>query len=276
MRTAHVCDARLPIKGYGGTERVLVWLTRELARMGHGVTVIARQGTKLDYAEVIEAKDPLGEAPRLIPRGTDVVQYYASPPSAPAVPFIVYIAGNAKPGERFHPNTVFVSRNHARRHHSDCYVYNGLDPDEYIYSQNKEDYFLFLSKVSRRIKGVKTAIDLAKRMDLRLLIAGGRGLSFSRRIRYVGEVDGRPKAKLLAEARALIFPIEWEEPFGLVTIEALVSGTPVITTPRGAMPEIVTPGVGFICKDFEEMCRAVEKVGTIDPQACRNRLLDHR
>jgi glycosyltransferase involved in cell wall biosynthesis len=274
MRIVHCCDAKLPVKGYGGTERVVVWLARELSGMGHHVTLIARRGSRADYAEVIEAKHPLRDSVNLLPAETDLVQYYSSPPSPPDVPFLVYIAGNARPGERFYPNTVFVSRNHAQRHDSQSFVYNGIDPDEYAYRQDKDDYFLFLSKVSRRIKGVRTAIRLAEAMDLRLVIAGGWRPSFSRNIRYVGEVYGRRKAELLAGAKALIFPIEWEEPFGLVTVEAMVSGTPVITTPRGAMPEIVSSDVGFICKDFEEMREAVENVGKIDPRRCRRVALE--
>jgi glycosyltransferase involved in cell wall biosynthesis len=134
---------------------------------------------------------------------------------------------------------------------------------------------LFLSKTSRSSKGVHRAIELAKKMGFKLIIAGGYGISLNRKIKYVGEVGGRKKMELLANARALLFPISWGEPFGLVMIEAMVSGTPVIATPFGSVPEIVTSDVGFICKDQQEMQRAVEEIGTIKHQACRDRVLQN-
>jgi len=80
---------------------------------------------------------------------------------------------------------------------------------------------------------------------------------------------------LLAGARALLFPIRWEEPFGIVVAEALISGTPVITTPHGAMPELVTPDVGFLCRDEQELEEAIGRVATLSPAACRQRALEH-
>jgi len=73
----------------------------------------------------------------------------------------------------------------------------------------------------------------------------------------------------------LLFPIRWEEPFGIVVAEALISGTPVITTPRGAMPELVTPDVGFLCRDETELADAIQRVGDIAPAACRQRALQY-
>lgn len=182
------------------------------------------------------------------------------------------------------PNKIYVSADHARRGGATAFVYNGIDPDEFIYRERKDDYFLFLSKVSRRKKGVDVALRLARHMGFRLLVAGGTRFSLRKtggflnsvlgKVHFCGEVTGRRKAELFAGARALIFPIRWEEPFGLVVAEALVSGTPVITAPHGAMPEIVTPDVGVLCNSYDEMATAIQRVGEIDPAACRRRVLE--
>jgi glycosyltransferase involved in cell wall biosynthesis len=109
-------------------------------------------------------------------------------------------------------------------------------------------------------------------MGFKLIIAGGWRLSFRRNIKFIGEVDDKEKAELLAGAKALIFPTNWEEPFGLVTIEALASGTPVITTNKGAMPEVITPDVGFRCNSFEEFQEAIKRIDEISPRKCRERV----
>ena len=90
-------------------------------------------------------------------------------------------------------------------------------------------------------------------------------------MKYVGEVDGKRKAVLLARARCLWMPAQWDEPFGLPTIEALFSGTPVLGTRRGALPEIVTPAVGVLRDTLDELILAGDKVTTLDPRACRER-----
>jgi len=164
-------------------------------------------------------------------------------------------------------------------------VYNGVDPEEFVYRERKDDYFLFLSKVSRPVKGVDIALRLARQLGIRLLVAGGTRFGLRRTgglwnslradVHFCGTVTGRHKAELLASARALTFPIGWDEPFGLVVTEALVSGTPVITTPRGAMPELVTPDVGYLCDSYDALKRAVQLTGEIDPRACRQRVLQH-
>jgi glycosyltransferase involved in cell wall biosynthesis len=90
-------------------------------------------------------------------------------------------------------------------------------------------------------------------------------------VKYVGEVDGRRKAVLLARARALWMPALWDEPFGLTTIEALFSGTPVLGTRRGALPEILTDAVGAMADTLDALLAAAETIGTRRPDACRAR-----
>ena len=149
---------------------------------------------------------------------------------------------------------------------------------------------VFLSRVEK-IKGAHWAIEIARRTKRRLVIAGNHAESGEEGaywreqvepwigrdgIDYVGPVDDTQKSALLGQAHAMLVPIQWEEPFGIVFAEALACGTPVISCPRGALPEIVRPGVeGFLIKSIEEGCEAVGKLVTIDRAACRRRAEEH-
>lgn len=149
---------------------------------------------------------------------------------------------------------------------------------------------VFLSRVES-IKGAHWAIEIARRTGRRLVIAGNHAESGEEGaywreqiapwigrdgIEYVGPVDDVQKNALLGRAQAMVVPIQWHEPFGIVFAEALACGTPVISCPRGALPEIVRPGIdGFLIESIEEGCEAVAKLGTIDRAACRHRAEDH-
>lgn len=149
---------------------------------------------------------------------------------------------------------------------------------------------VFLSRVEH-IKGAHWAIEIARRTGQRLIIAGNHsdtgpeGEYWREKIvpeidrggiEYVGAVDDAQKDKLLGAAKAMVVPIRWNEPFGIVFAEALACGTPVISCPTGALPEIVRPGVeGFLIESIEEGCEAVGKIGTIDRAACRRRAVEH-
>ena len=274
MKIAQISKYKLPQKGYGGTSRVIDWLSKALIKLGHTVYLISRKGTNIPGVELILTPKNVSDFTPFIPEDTDIVHFHDTNTVFPDKPFIITMHGNDS-NAKFLPNTVFVSKNHASRHKLDRYVYNGIDPSEFIFQEEKDDYFLFLSKVSRRIKGIRTAIELAKIHGFNLIVAGGRRLNFSSNITYVGEVEGIKKAKLLAGAKALIFPIIWNEPFGLVVPEALISGTPVITTNRGSMPELVPNDVGYRCDNFEEFEAAINNVHTISNYRCREWAMDN-
>ena len=101
------------------------------------------------------------------------------------------------------------------------------------------------------------------------MLAGGWRPSLRRNITFVGTVEGATKAELLAGARCLWMPVQWDEPFGLTTIEALLSGTPVVGTRRGALPEVVTPEVGALGDTLDELVAAAATIQTRDPAMCR-------
>jgi glycosyltransferase involved in cell wall biosynthesis len=178
-------------------------------------------------------------------------------------------------------NSIFVSKHLAASHNSDRYVHNGLDPSRYVYSAAKQDYFLFMSAAERaRDKGLETAFEISRRTGIRLVVAG-TGLSYPniREIErickengadYVGDTQGTEKQDLFAGAKALLFPTRLNEAFGLVMLEALLSGTPVIASAKGACPEVIVPQVGFICHELDDYLAAVEHLGEIRPEACRD------
>ncbi|MFN2570474.1 MAG: glycosyltransferase [Gemmatimonadales bacterium] len=272
---------RLPVEGYGGPQRVVVALVRGLAALGHRVTLLAQPGTKVPEASKIVnvaprvLKDASSDLKRFIPGDADVLHAHFPLRRAPqGLPFVQTLHGNWKPGTPLPPNTIFLSRDHAKRHGSTIYVHNGLDPAEYIFRGRKEQWDLFLGKLHSD-RGYQWAVEAAKRSGRRLIIAGGWRPSFTGDVKYVGEVDGKRKAVLLARARCLWMPAQWDEPFGLPIIEALFSGTPVVGTRRGALPEIVTPAVGVLRDTLDELISAADKVATLDPRACRERAERH-
>ncbi|HET8714066.1 MAG TPA: glycosyltransferase [Gemmatimonadales bacterium] len=266
---------RLPVEGYGGPQRVVVALVRALAALGHRITLLAQPGTKVaEAAKIIEVaprvwKDANVDLKKFLPDNADIMHAHFPLKQGPrGLPFVQTLHSNWKPNTPLPPNTVFLSRDHAARHGSTSFVYNGLDPAEYIYRGRKEKWDLFLGKLHSD-RGYHWAVDAAKRTGRSLIIAGGWRPSFTGGIKYVGEVGGKRKAVLLARARCLWMPAQWDEPFGLPTIEALLSGTPVLGTNRGALPEIVTPDVGAIAPTLEEMIAASQTIETRSPEACR-------
>lgn len=161
-------------------------------------------------------------------------------------------------------------------------VYNGINLNDYQFQLRSDNYYFFSGRILPK-KGVHLAVKVARRLNLNLKIAGPRydieapnyfqqdlNPFFSSKIKYLGVL---PPAKLISyyqRARALLFPIQWEEPFGLVMIEAMACGTPVIAFDRGSVPEVVKDGVtGFIVKTEKEMIKAVKKIDQIDRTACR-------
>lgn len=268
MRILIFHPVHLPARHYGGTERVVIWLARALAEIGHEVYVAALEGSQLPSAirsVLIPAEQTaLGLASRLFPANLDVVHLMA-PASQEEIdgldaPYVMTIHGNGKSGEKFFENTVFLSQDHARRHHSSCFVYNGLDPQEYRFnSQSRSGAYLFLSKTSWRVKNLAGAMKRCRRAKVPLWIAGGERPWLLRAVahwtpgmEWLGSVGGDQKADVLSRARALLFPVLWNEPFGLVVVEALLSGTPVIAHSRGSMVELINDRVGALLEDSDE------------------------
>ncbi|QCU78603.1 glycosyltransferase family 4 protein [Citricoccus sp. SGAir0253] len=166
-------------------------------------------------------------------------------------------------------------------------VHNALDPTCSPFRDRKEDWVLFLGRCTPD-KGMHLAIDVARAAGRRIRIAAKCTEPPERRyfeaeirprlgpgVEWLGELCGPAKAEALAAARCLLFPLQWEEPFGMVLIEALAAGTPVVTMPRGAVPEIITDGVTGLVRDrVEDLVPALAEVGRIDPRRCRREVLE--
>lgn len=269
----------VPVRRYGGTERIVHWLTEALVARGHDAALITPPGSRCDGAEVVAVSEDVArraerdgdlDLDRWLPSDLDVLHFHCPVAASAGPPRITTVHGNAMPGPPG-PGHVFVSRDHMERMGGRHYVHNAVPVQGFEYRSEKEHWLLFLSKARWNVKGVDRAERIARRAGIQLVIAGGWRFNWSWRITSVGMVGGERKRRLLAGARALLFPVRWEEPFGIVVAEALASGTPVIASRRGSLPELVTPDVGFLCEDEEEFVEAVGRVAEIDPAACRRR-----
>ncbi len=161
-------------------------------------------------------------------------------------------------------------------------IHHGVSAGEFPLGDGQGDYFIFLGRLSAD-KGAHRAIAAAEKAGVRLILAGKVreraekeyfaqevAPHLSDDIRFVGEVPHDEKLRLLAGARATLFPIRWNEPFGLVMIESLACGTPVVAFPEGAAPEVIVDGsTGFLVDSEGEMADAIASVGEIDRTACR-------
>jgi len=158
-------------------------------------------------------------------------------------------------------------------------VYNGVDMDKFSFNNSPYDYLLMMGSVGRH-KNQGSAIKTAKALGKKLILAGKiRDKDYfeelkkdidGERIKWIGELNFEEKVKLYQEAEAFLFPIKWEEPFGLVMIEAMACGTPVIAFNHGAIPEVVVDGLtGYVIENDSQMIEAVGKIGSISRKACR-------
>lgn len=280
LRVALYYPAVLPVAEYGGSERVVTWLARALAALGHEVTVLALPGTRLAEARVIEVdrreafREGGARLAAQIPPRTDILHSHV--PLAehpPGLPFVWTFHGTGKPGRVFPASTIGLSADHAARHGIARWVHNGLDPADYVFSRTKGESDLFLGRL-HSVKGWRWAVRGARMSGRPLIVAGGWRPSLRPGLRFVGQVGGKEKRRLLADARCLWMPAQWDEPFGLTTIESMVSGTPVLGTRRGALPEIVTESSGALGDSLEELVSLRAGLDKLDPEGIRANVLE--
>lgn len=165
-------------------------------------------------------------------------------------------------------------------------VYNGFDMTGYPFGRRHGEYLLCVGRICPE-KGTHNAVEVARKLDLPLIIAAklepGRNTEYfeksvkpylSDKIRWIGEVDENKRNKLYAGAMCFLHPIEWEEPFGLTSIEAMACGSPVVAFDRGSSREVIDHGLsGFVVKNVREMADAIKKIHTIDRADCRKHAL---
>jgi glycosyltransferase involved in cell wall biosynthesis len=289
-----VCHSRpVPPRDYGGTERMVDWLCKGLAELGHEVTLLAPPGSVpapgVRLREIRPEAGFVEQVRAALPHGVDLlhthVPFSSEDEARIGVRLVTTIHGNGKPGEWFSPGAVFVSANHARRHGRTEFVHNCIDPAEFHSTSQahiRRNGLMFLSKTNWSVKNLRGAASVARRAGVSLQVAGGTR-PWSVRLecalrpswKWWGPVSGRSKADLLVSGRAMIFPILWEEPFGIVVAEALCSGTPVLATPRGSLPELIDDRVGRLIpwEDQDQWISTVQSLESgalrFDPEVCR-------
>lgn len=216
---------------------------------------------------------------------------------APNVPIIYtlhdpIVPWRAEVYKRFStPNQHLVSITHAQRQSAPeltyaTTIYNGIDTAMFAFSEKPQNHVLFAGRMIKE-KGVVDAAMAAQQANVSIKLFGEVPLSerkyfdeevqplLSETIRYEGFLDRHDLARQYGEAKAILAPIHWDEPFGLVLTEAMACGTPVIAFRRGSIPEIVVDGkTGFIVDTVEEMAEAIKKIDTIDRHACRQHVLE--
>jgi len=315
MRIAQVAPLyeSVPPKLYGGTERVVSWLTEELVAQGHDVTLFA-SGDSLTTARLIpacsqalrlnsECIDQLAHHVNLLARVLqykeefDLIHFHIDYLHFPVtrqerLPHLTTLHGRLDipdlvPLYREFFDMPVVSISDAQRAPLPWInwlgtVHHGLPEISFTFYPKAGQYLAFLGRISPE-KGVDQAIEIAKRSGMPLKIAAKIDRSdrdyFEARIKplmdhglikFVGEINSLEKNEFLGNATALLFPINWREPFGLVMIEALACGVPVIAYPRGSVPEIIEDGItGFLVHDATEAAHAVQKISAIDRRVCR-------
>jgi hypothetical protein len=271
--------AVLPVREYGGTERVVVWLARGLAELGCNVSLLSLPGSRVPEAQCIpvDPKEAFREGgarlERLLPSGAELLHAHVPLSHPPAsLPFVWTFHGTGRPGRAFPGSTIALSADHAHRHGIARWVHNGLDPAEYRFASTKGSSDLFLGRL-HTVKGWQWAVQGAQRARRPIIVAGGWRPSLRSGVRFIGKVAGERKVTLLAESQCLWVPAQWDEPFGLTTIEAMVSGTPVLGTRRGALPEVITPESGAMGDSLEELIEARPGLDRLDPAQVRNNVL---
>ena len=303
----------VPPKYYGGTERVVSYLTEELVRQGHQVTLFA-SGDSVTQARLVAAcpralrlddqcMDQLAHSVVLLEQvfqqaqAFDVIHFHLDYLHFPLsirqrTPHVTTLHGrldipDLMPLYQTFPTVPVVSISDAQRTplpwlHWRGTVYHGLPPEIYTFRQAPGTYLAFLGRVSPE-KGLAQAIAIARQVGLPLKIAAKvdpfdqeyfevviRPLLDHPLVEYLGEMGEADKVDFLGQAYALLFPIDWPEPFGLVMIEAMACGTPVIAYRRGSVPEVLEDGVtGWIVEGLDEAVQAVAQVSTLSRSRCR-------
>lgn len=260
----HVCipyHKVLPVRTYGGVERLVFWHMKELIKFGHQVTFIGPgQSQVAEYGINHIACEKIEEWQKFVPDNIDVIHGFDNIKVDLDIPYVINIGGNGFPGEKFDLNTVFVSKSHARHHGSTSYVNNCLDMSEYpaVYKESKITEIkslLFLAKASWRVKNLQQSVKIARQTNKHLHICGGGSKFFGWHplIHNHGMVGGQEKLDYMRQCDALLFAVRWHEPFGLAIIEAMTQGLPVFGSSFGSLPDLIAPGTGRTFYSHEEI-----------------------
>ncbi|MEX3936655.1 glycosyltransferase family 4 protein [Paraburkholderia phymatum] len=317
MRIAQIAPLYEPVPplAYGATERIVHYLTEELVRRGHDVTLFA-SGDSLTSAALIAGCErglwrdssawdtschhvrQLGQVMQHA-REFDILHFHGEPIHFPLMRSLgckhvttmhgLMLAHDHGPLLREFADAPLVAISESQRKalpgaNWTRTIHHGIPADALPFEDAPRGYLLFLGRIMPG-KRPDLAIEIARRAQMPLKIAGvvhpGEREYFRKTIKpllhknaafvdYLGETGGQARSRLLSQASALLLPLEWEEPFGLVAIEAMACGTPVIAFRRGAMTEIIEDNVsGHLVDDVDGAVASAEQIGSIDRRACR-------
>jgi glycosyltransferase involved in cell wall biosynthesis len=321
MRIAQVAPLyeSVPPQYYGGTERVVSYLTEELVRQGHEVTLFAsgdsvtkarlvapcRRSLRLDKECVDQLAHHIVQLELVLKYSNrfDIIHFHTDYLHFPlsrrqTTPHLTTLHGRLDlpdlvPLYQEFTEVPVVSISDAQRQPLPWLnwqetVYHGLPEDLYRFRGTPGTYLAFLGRISPE-KRVDRAIEIAKRIGMEIKIAAKvdavdrayfehnvAPLLKDPLVEYIGEIGDDAKDEFLGNAYALLFPIDWPEPFGLVMIEAMACGTPVIAYRHGSTPEVIEDGVtGFLVDGLEDAIRAAERISTLSRKRCRRVFEQH-
>jgi glycosyltransferase involved in cell wall biosynthesis len=285
MHILIVNNTSIPVKQYGGTERVIWWLGKELVKRGHQVSYLVGPGSHCDFATGVHTLNHSIPFNQQIPPGVDLVHLNCKVNEQPNIPYIFTLHGNNNDQCPLDLNTIFVSKNHASRYGSDSYVHNGIDPADYGDPglDQKRNYFHFLGDGAWRVKNLRGAIKIAQQSKIKFRVIGGKRFNFNQgirltfdpRIKFEGLIGGVEKNNLLKGSKGLIFPVLWNEPFGLSIVESLYFGCPVFGTPYGSLTEIIQSNVGITSNSLSALMDAVQNANQFDPKICHEYVMEN-
>ena len=313
----------VPPQKYGGTERIISYLTEGLIKKGHQVTLFGSGDSKTKAKLVSLTKKSL--IGRGIPwsdwwwnsfnysfafegaKNFDLIHSHWTPlgfyfQKFTKTPVVHTFHNTPKKDDHrweifdYYKNeakAVFISKsqreNSPIRFKKNWVIYNGIEIEKFRFNPKPKNHFIWIGRISKD-KGIENAIGVAKKMGINLILAGQlQPANFnyfekkvkphlSSKIRYIGEINQRELSSFYANALAFLYPLEWQEPFGLCMAESMASGTPVIAFDNGSAKEVIKSGkTGFVVpylksgqKNIEGLIRAVKKINNIKRADCRN------
>lgn len=321
MRIAQVAPLyeSVPPKLYGGTERVVSWLTEELVRLGHEVTLFASGDSMTTATLVPVCKESLRLSPESIDHLAhhfvmmekvlrqkdefDLIHFHVDYLHYPLSRRERYMHVTTLHGRLDIPDLIPLYKTYSEvpvisisdaqrdplpRLNWQGTVHHGLPVNNYKYHRGPGKYLAFLGRTSPE-KGLDRAIEIAKAAGVPLKIAAKidkadqeyfetviQPMLDNTQVEFIGEIGYPAKSEFLGNAIALLFPIAWPEPFGIVMIEAMACGTPIIAYPFGSVPEVVEDGIsGYVVSDQTSAVQAIRNIGKLDRKNVRKHFEQH-